>query len=141
MIGALLRMPVDAVWGRILSRLHEAGFSDMVPAHFAVMRWPGPQNRRPSDLAKEAGMTKQALNYLLQQLEELGYLTREDDPEDKRSKRVQLTERGYAVARNIRGTVRQIELEWKRELGTAQFERLQQLLLELNDTKLVRDQR
>jgi hypothetical protein len=52
-----------------------------------------------------------------------------------------LTERGYAVARNIRQTVRQIEREWKRELGPAQFERLQQLLLELNDTKLVRDQR
>ena len=36
-------------------------------------------------------MTKQALNYLLGQLEQLGYLTRETDSNDQRSKRVRLT--------------------------------------------------
>jgi DNA-binding MarR family transcriptional regulator len=138
MIGALLRMPVDAVTARIVDDLHAAGFTDLVPAHFAVMRWPGPQNRRPSDLAKEAGMTKQAMNYLLRQLEELGYLTRDDDAQDKRSKRVQLTDRGYAVAKTIRKTVRQIEREWERELGPEQFGRLRQLLAELNGTRMVR---
>jgi len=139
MIGALLRRPVDAVSARILDDLHSAGFTDLVPAHFVVMRWPGPQNRRPSDLAKEAGMTKQAMNYLLRQLEELGYLTREDDSQDKRSKRVQLTDRGYAVAKTIRKTVRQIEREWTRELGPEQFDRLRQLLAELNGTRMVRE--
>jgi DNA-binding MarR family transcriptional regulator len=139
MIGALLRMPVDAVSARILDDLHAAGFTDLVPAHFGVMRWPGPQNRRPSDLAKEGGMTKQAMNYLLRQLEELGYLTRDDDPQDKRSKRVQLTDRGYAVAKTIRKTVRQIEREWERELGPEHFDRLRQLLAELNGTRMVRE--
>ena len=138
MIGALLRMPVDAVSARILDDLHAAGFTDLVPAHFRVMRWPGPQNRRPSDLAKEAGMTKQAMNYLLRQLEELGYLTRDDDPQDKRSKRVQLTERGYTVAKTVRTTVRTIEREWARELGPEQFDRLRQLLVNLNATPMVR---
>src|SRR3954452_6124124 len=112
MIGALLRMPVDAVQARIVDRLHDAGFSDLVPAHFTVMRWPGPQGQRPSDLAAERGMTKQAMNYLLRQLEELGYLRRIEDPHDKRSKRIELTERGYAAAKNIRATVREVEREW-----------------------------
>ena len=39
-------------------------------------------------------MTRQAMNYLLGELERLGYLLRRDDPENRRSKRVHLTERG-----------------------------------------------
>jgi DNA-binding MarR family transcriptional regulator len=139
MIGALLRMPVDAVWGRILTRLHAAGFTDLVPAHMPVLRWPGPQGRRPSEIAKEMGMSKQAVNYLLRQLEELGYLERHDHPDDQRSKRIELTVRGRAAAENIRGTVRQIEREWERELGAEQFAKLRQLLADLNETALVRE--
>ena len=57
-------------------------------------------------------MTKQAMNYLLGELERLGYLTRRDDPEDRRSKRVHLTARGHAVVQTIRRTIRRIEDEW-----------------------------
>ena len=138
MIGALLRMPVDAVRARLLADLHEAGFTDLVPAHLSVMRWPGPQGRRPSDLAEAAGMTKQAMNYLLSQLEQLGYLERQSDEQDQRSKRVSLTKRGYAAAETIRATVRKIERELKRELGAGEFERLRELLTKLNETALVR---
>jgi DNA-binding MarR family transcriptional regulator len=138
LIGALLRMPGDAVRARIVTGLHDAGFDDLVPAHFAVMRYPGPQNRRPSDVAREAGMTKQAMNYLLRQLEQLGYLTLESDPDDQRSKRIHLTGRGYAAALNIRRTVRRIEREWERELGAAQYAQLRSLLVDLGGTKLVR---
>lgn len=137
MIGALLRMPVDAVWARILGRLHEAGFDDLVPAHMSVLRWPGPQGRRPSEIAKQTGMTKQAVNYLLRQLEQLGYLERADDPDDQRSKRIALTKRGLAAAQNIRATVRQIEREWERELGAKDLEQLRGLLVDLNATRLV----
>lgn len=141
MIGALLRLPVDAVHARILSQLHEAGFTDLVPAHMAVLRWPGPQDRRPSDLAREAGTTKQAMNYLLRQLEELGYLAREDHPDDQRSKRIRLTKRGYEAAENIRTTVRELEAELEGELGKARFKQLKDLLVALNQTTLVREHR
>jgi DNA-binding MarR family transcriptional regulator len=139
MIGALLRMPVDAVTERLLAGLHAAGFSDVVPAHMNVMRYPGPQGQRPSDLAAELGMTKQALNYLLRQLEDRGYLTLASDERDQRSKRIELTDRGYAAAKNIRATVRQIERELERELGASKFARLRGLLLELNGTRFVRE--
>ena len=38
-------------------------------------------------------MSKQAVNYQLGRLERLGYLVREPDPGDQRSKRIVLTER------------------------------------------------
>src|SRR5947209_4459429 len=137
MIGALLRMPLDAVRARMTARLHEAGFTDLVPAHLTVLRWPGPQNQRPSDLARETGMSKKAMNYLLGKFEELGYLTRGRDSDDQRSRRVQLTERGYEAGMTIRKAVREVERELERELGAARLAELRELLVELNGTQLV----
>jgi DNA-binding MarR family transcriptional regulator len=137
LIGALLRVPHDAVVARILAGLHDAGFTDLVAAHFPLLRYPGPENRRPSELAAEAGMTKQAMNYLLGQVQELGYLTREDDPGDQRFKRVRLTKRGHAAARAIRDIVAEIEAELEQELGAAQFDQLRRLLVALNATSFV----
>src|SRR3954451_23454936 len=94
LIGALLRMPGDVVRRRMLAALHDRGFIDIVPAHLALMRWPGPQGQRPSDIAGQTEMTKQAVNYLLGQLEGLGYVERRPDPDDQRSRRVHLTPRG-----------------------------------------------
>jgi DNA-binding MarR family transcriptional regulator len=122
----------------MLAGLHADGFTDINAAHLPVLRWPGPDGRRPSDLAAETRMTRQAVNYLLGELERLGYLVRRPDPGDRRSKRVYLTERGWAVARTIRGTVRDIEREWERELGADRFAELRDLLAELNDTTVVR---
>jgi DNA-binding MarR family transcriptional regulator len=137
LLGALLRMPLDAVLARILNSLHQAGFADLVPAHLAVLRYPGAEHRRPSELAADARMTKQAMNYLLGQLQQLGYLTRDDDPDDQRFKRVHLTERGHAAERAIRETVAEIEAELERELGPAQLNQLRQLLIQLNATRFV----
>lgn len=141
LIGALLRMPVDAVRRRMLEDLRSAGFTDVVPAHFAVFRYPGPQGRRPSDVAAEAGMSRQAMNYLLGELEQLGYLERREDPADKRSRRVELTKRGYAVRRSMRKSVADIEAELDRELGKDALAQLRRLLVALNDSAFVREYR
>ena len=138
LIGALLRAPTDAIRVRMLAELHAAGFTDFVQAHFAVLRYPPPDGLRPSDLANSAGMTRQAMGYLLGQLEQLGYLTRDDDPEDQRSKRIRLTERGYAAAQTIRHTVAEIESELAEELGPEPFSQLRELLVKLNATTTIR---
>ena len=138
LLGALMRMPVDAVRRRIFADLNAAGFTDLGEAHMAVLRYPGPQGRRPSDLAAELGMSKQAVNYLLGALEQSGYLRRSDDPDDKRSRRIELTGRGEAVRQTIRATVADIESELASELGDRAFEQLRALLVRLNDTTFVR---
>ncbi|HEX3615599.1 MAG TPA: MarR family transcriptional regulator [Solirubrobacteraceae bacterium] len=122
----------------MIAALHDSGFADFVPAYLAVFRYPPPEGRRPSDVATEAGMTRQATGYLLGQLEQLDYLTREDDPADQRSKRVQFTERGHAALQTIRQAIREIEAELEAELGTEQFTQLRQLLIELNATDTIR---
>jgi DNA-binding MarR family transcriptional regulator len=132
LIGALLRMPWESVQSRMLERLHESGFDDFDAAHLRVFQYPGPQGARPSDLAAQLRISKQALNYLLTQLEKLGYLERRPDPDDQRSKRIVLTPRGTAAIRVIRKAVREMETAWTRQLGPKRFAQLRELLLQLN---------
>lgn len=133
MIGALLRMPWESVRERMLAGLHARGFTDLSAAHLAVVQWPGPDDLRPSELAAQTHMSKQALNYLLGQLEQLGYLQRRDDPRDQRYKRIVLTERGLSAARAIRDIVQETENEWEHRLGSQRFTQLRLLLTDLND--------
>src|SRR5216117_389232 len=105
LIGALLRLPWEAVQGHMLERLHERGFDDLDAAHLNVFQYPGPQGARPTELASRLQISKQALNYLLGELERLDYLERRPDPDDLRSKRVALTPRGKSAIRVIREAV------------------------------------
>jgi DNA-binding MarR family transcriptional regulator len=132
LIGALLRMPWESVLERLLAGLRERGFTDLGASHLSVLQWPGPDDLRPSELAAQSRMSKQALNYLLGQLERLGYLERHDDPRDQRFKRIALTQRGQRAALAMRDIVREVETEWEKQLGPERFAELRLLLTDLN---------
>jgi DNA-binding MarR family transcriptional regulator len=131
LLGALLRVPLDAIRARMLDTLHRAGFTDVVAAHLTILRYPGPHGLRPVEVAANSGMTRQAANYLLGQLEQLGYLERRPDPDDPRAKRIHMTERGAEAGRTIRAAVREMEDEWAQELGREDLEQLRTLLTRL----------
>jgi DNA-binding MarR family transcriptional regulator len=131
LIGALLRIPFETVRDRMLAGLHQRGYTDLIAAHLDVFQYPGPENQRPTELAAKIRMSKQALNYLLGQLEQLGYLTREPDPSDQRSKRIRGTPRGHAAGKAIREIVQEVEAEWEQQLGPQKFTQLRDLLAQL----------
>jgi DNA-binding MarR family transcriptional regulator len=83
-------------------------------------------------LANRLQISKQALNYLLGELERLNYLERRPDPDDQRSKRISLTTRGTAAVHTIREAVNELEATWADELGAPSFDQLRTLLLKLN---------
>lgn len=133
MIGTLMRLPWEAVTSRLLRALHDHGFDDIDAPKLGVLLWPGPEGLRPSELAARMRVTKQALNYLLGDLERLGYLERHPHPDDRRARQIVLTERGRALVPVIRGAVAEAEREWSAALGEDRFGQLRELLLELND--------
>jgi len=132
LIGALLRMPWEVVRQHMLDRLHGSGFADLDSAYLNVFLYPGPQGARPSDLAARLRISKQALNYVLGELERLGYLERQPDPDDLRAKRIVLTERGASAIAAIRDAVAEVEDAWAQHLGAGRFAELRNLLLDLN---------
>jgi DNA-binding MarR family transcriptional regulator len=126
-------MPWETVHERMLAGLHQRGYEDMIAPHLTVLQYPGPEGMRPSDLATRTRMTKQALNYLLGQMEELGYLTRVQDSADQRFRRIRLTGRGRAAGAAMREIVSEVEAEWSQKLGPGRFGELQGLLAQLSD--------
>jgi DNA-binding MarR family transcriptional regulator len=124
-------MPWEVVHERMLAGLRRRGFSDLIAPHLSVLQYPGPDGMRPSDLATRTRMTKQALNYLLGQMEGLGYLERVADEADQRVKRIRLLPRGWAAGAAMREIVLEVEAEWTQKLGSSRFDELRELLVEL----------
>lgn len=137
LIGALLRVPAQAIHRRIIQELNAAGFDELRLPHIAVLQYPGPEGERPSTLAERAGMSKQAMNQLLGSLEELGYLRRADSPDEGRSRVVRLTRRGKAAFNRIYRILQELEAEWSATLGAAQFAQLKEILMRIWESPLV----
>ena len=132
LLGALLRFALESVHGAMLDALHAKGFDDLEPHHLSVLQYPGPEGLRPSDLAAQLGISKQSLNYKLRELERLGYLEMGDDPDDLRSRRIALTERGRAIVPVIRDAVRRTERAWAKGIGEERVEELRSILTDLH---------
>jgi DNA-binding MarR family transcriptional regulator len=138
LIGALLRVPAQAIQRRLIAELNAAGFDDLRVAHMAVLQFPGPDRVRPGALAERAGMSKQAMNQLLKSLESLGYLVRSDVPDEGRARIVRVTRRGRAAYAKIHDILRDIERDWSAELGPTRFAELKELLFRVWDSPLIR---
>lgn len=138
LIGALLRVPAQAIHRRIIHELNAAGFEELRVPHMAVLQFPGPDGVRPGVLAERAAMSKQALNQLLRSLEDLGYITRADAPDEGRARVVRFTRRGRAAYAKIHDILRGIERQWSAELGANDFAQLKQLLSRVWQSPLVR---
>jgi DNA-binding MarR family transcriptional regulator len=140
LIGALLRVPAQAIQRRIIAGLNAGGFDDLRVPHMAVLQFPGPEGVRPGLLAERAGMSKQAMNQLLRSLESLGYVVRSDAPDEGRARIVRFTKRGRAAYAKIHDILREIEREWSTTLGPKHFAALKALLLRVWDSPLTRGQ-
>ena len=138
LIGALLRVPAQAIQRRIIRELNAAGFDGLSMPHMAVLQFPGPDGVRPGALAERAGISKQAMNRLLQSLEELDYIVRSDAPDEGRARVVRFTKRGRAAYLKILGILGDIEQEWSAELGSKDFGQLKELLFRVWESPLTR---
>lgn len=128
--GALLRITWQHVRHRILNAIHEAGFPEFQEAHFAVFSYPLPDGFRPSELARERKMSRQAVNYLIVQLEGLGYIERRAGGDQDR-RLIFLSEKGHGIAQAIFACLRDLEEEWAAEIGRDRFDLFLGVLKEL----------
>jgi DNA-binding MarR family transcriptional regulator len=129
LIGALLRAPHEVIVVRMLATLKANGF-DITHTELEVFLYPGPEGRRPIDLARQCNMTRQAMNYVLAGLESRGYIQRQAGPSEA-ARVVRVTDRGWLLIAQVRKCVGEIEQEWADHLGTRRFMELRETLQDL----------
>ena len=131
--GLLLFLPYRAMETRVFEELAAAGFGDVTPAQARVFQRIAPDGSRLTDLAAQAGITKQSAGFLVDQLERAGYVERVPDPEDGRARLVRISERGARSVAASRHVVQQVEAEWASHLGADRMAQLRDILTDLRE--------
>lgn len=127
-LGSLLRRCFEGLVARVYARLAAEGFPDLRPAHGAVFRHILPDGMRTTDLANAAGMTKQSMGYLVNDLGDRGYVEITPDSNDGRAKIVRLTPTGQkaqSAAAQISG---ELEQEWAATIGEKEWVQVRETL-------------
>jgi DNA-binding MarR family transcriptional regulator len=132
-LGALLRRPYEQMARWLHEELASRGYPEVRVAHSAVLRNISAAGSRVTDLAARAGMTKQSMAYLVEQLESFGYLAVGPDPDDRRAKRVRLTPRGEALVREAVSLSARYERRLSEMIGAQRFAELRATLETIYD--------
>lgn len=130
-IGGLLRLAWQIHRDHLYERVRAAGFADVTRAQFALIRWPTLDGVRPGQLADSVGLSKQAVNDLLGELDRNGYIERHPDPADRRARIVRLTARGQQLQRTSHEMSRALEAAWAASIGADRFSAFRSSLQDL----------
>jgi DNA-binding MarR family transcriptional regulator len=123
--GNLFRDPTLFMQGLVADELARRGFDDLRPALLAVAQHIGADGTRVTELAERAWLTKATVVHAVDELERLGYVTREPDPTDGRAKLVTATARAHAAERAAREAVVEIRTAWAELMGKREMDALE----------------
>ena len=128
----LLSLAYGSASAAIHARLWARGITDTRPSHGNVMEHLAFEDGlRLSDLASRAGITAQSMGQFVDELEELGYVERRPDPDDRRAKRVHLTRKGKRSSKIEWEVVREVEAALSALLGEKRLAQLRASLREV----------
>jgi DNA-binding MarR family transcriptional regulator len=130
--GSLFREPYQTYLVWLYGRLKRGEFPDIRVTHSTVLRRISTEGARVTDLAERAGMTKQSMCYIVDDLIELGYVTTSPDPTDGRAKLVVPTRKGEHFLAAARELGDEYEAHVAKLLGAADAKKLRSLLEQLN---------
>ena len=110
--AAAITQPLRGSHGRLLSLIPEGGI-------------------RPSEIAADAWITKQAVGTRLREMEDLGWIKTHPDPDDGRAVIVRRTAAGTRIRRAARRAIGELEAQWAEAVGGDRYETFRAVLDEL----------
>ena len=132
-VGVALHRAAEAWTAEFRAEMAARGFNWPLGASGEVLAHLGPSGVSQTVLTERMGLSKQAVQQLLDRLEADGVIRREADPADKRAKRVVLTELGRKDFAERNKVKRQIEERYRDKLGKKLFGKLDKALRKLRE--------
>jgi DNA-binding MarR family transcriptional regulator len=130
-LGRLSTMLAAHFQAAVLAGLHARGHEQLRLTHNAVLMNVALEGSRPSDMARRAGLTRQAIGQLVDDLEQLGYVERVSDPSDGRAQVVVFTARGKQLLRDGVAVIRETEADYAALLEPGELEVARAILIRL----------
>ncbi|HVO56001.1 MAG TPA: MarR family winged helix-turn-helix transcriptional regulator [Solirubrobacterales bacterium] len=135
-LPGLFGIAAEAVLIEFRQELVDAGYGDVRPTHGCVFRFVREDGMRLTELASLAGMTKQSIGEVVDDLAALGYVKRVPDPADRRAKLICLTGKGEQAQRVAYRLFGAIERRWAERYGADRVAALRELLEEIATTEV-----
>jgi DNA-binding MarR family transcriptional regulator len=117
-VGRLLNNAVARFESRVLELMSRSGHPQARISHVSLTRNLDLKGTRVSELARRAGMTKQAMGELVSQCAALNLVVATTDPSDKRARIVAFTSEGRRWLEAFRHAVDDAEREMRTEVGS-----------------------
>jgi DNA-binding MarR family transcriptional regulator len=130
-MAGLFEIAKDAFFEDFRAELEQTEFADIRPTHGCVFRFVRSPGMRLTVLAEMAGMTKQSVGEIVDDLEARGYVKRIPDPDDKRAKIICLTERGERAQATGLALFAKVEKQWAKRYGAERIAQVRELLEEV----------
>ena len=127
-LGVLASRLLFSLQDELFARLAEAGYDDLHPRHGAVLAYLDEDGIRATELARLTSRHKQIIGRMVDELEELGYVERRPDPQDRRAKLIFPTERGLEQVRLGDEIVADIEARHAMEIGARTYAEFRDVL-------------
>ena len=119
-LGVLLTIALGAFKERLHAHLADAGYGDLGPSFGFVFRSLADGPLSLVEVARRLGITAQGALKIATEMVDRGYVERQDDPDDKRVRRLALTSRGRAALREARRFHQMVEKELVKDVGERQ---------------------
>lgn len=130
-LGRFLILLFRAFEDDLIRRLEAEGYSDVSPADLNVLRFVRPTGSTSIEIAKLAGITKQAIAKSIATIEAKGYLKRQPNSEDARSQIIVFTPKGKRLLKTCIAAIAQIETIYEAKVGNKTFAELKLALTQL----------
>jgi|SRR5215475_9069827 len=130
---------LEAVSRRLGAELGVRGLRDypeLRGSHRRLLQMIPANGIRITDLARMAGMTKQALGEFVDWLEERGFVRSGKDPADGRVRLVTRTAAGDAAAATAARAIAAVERDWRKDIGAQRYDAMKEALRDLGRDSL-----
>ncbi len=108
-----------------------AGHGWYAEARGSILPYIDPRGTKQSVLVQRIGLTKQAVQQMVDDLEREGVVARRPDPDDGRAKIIVYTDKGLKAQQDAERVKRQVEADIRAQIGDADFDRLYEILRRL----------